>query len=58
MLTTFYSGVSSNLSLQKSPEAEIIGSKKIYGYDFLLFGSFVVINLKTPQTRKWSTGKS
>ena len=45
-LTTFPFGISSNLSQQKNATAEIIG---LY---FPLLGSFVMINLKKPQTRK------
>ena len=56
---TFLFGVSSNLSQQKSPTAEIFRhifsrnnhSEKIC-LSFLLLGSFVAMNLKKPKTRK------
>ena len=49
--------VSSNLSQQKSPTAEQLFGENIC-LEFPLLGSFLVINLKKPQSRKWSTCQS
>ena len=64
-LITFCFGVSSNVSQQKSPTAEILGKyflriivPRKYMPKIPLLGSFVAIHLKKPQLKKCATCQS